>query len=220
MPNAFSTHVTNPSTEYPQAWERASKVKLLVLDVDGVLTNGQVWIGADGKEALKAFDIQDGLGIKLLEQSGIPTAIITGRHSKMVLARCEELGIKQVHMGVENKALALDQVLKSLGMTAKDCAVMGDDWPDLAMMKSADEITGPINLGNPGEFTIAELAAEVIKQTGVNPGIEYLPLPPDDPTRRQPDITRAKQTLGWEPTIELESGLAMTIEYFRGIFAN
>ena len=90
----------------------------------------------------------------------------------------------------------------------------------IAMMNSADEVTGPINLGNPGEFTIAELAAEVIKQTGVNPGIEYLPLPPDDPTRRQPDITRAKQTLGWEPTIELESGLAMTIEYFRGIFAS
>ncbi len=90
----------------------------------------------------------------------------------------------------------------------------------IAMMNSADEVTGPINLGNPGEFTIAELAAEVIKQTGVNPGIEYLPLPPDDPTRRQPDITRANQTLGWEPTIELESGLAMTIEYFRGIFAN
>jgi UDP-glucuronate decarboxylase len=90
----------------------------------------------------------------------------------------------------------------------------------IAMMNSADEVTGPINLGNPGEFTIAELAAEVIKQTGVNPGIEYLPLPPDDPTRRQPDITRAKQTLGWEPTIELESGLAMTIDYFRGIFAN
>ena len=90
----------------------------------------------------------------------------------------------------------------------------------IAMMNSADEVTGPINLGNPGEFTNAELAAEVIKQTGVNPGIEYLPLPPDDPTRRQPDITRAKQTLGWEPTIELESGLAMTIGYFRGIFAN
>ena len=90
----------------------------------------------------------------------------------------------------------------------------------IAMMNSADEVTGPINLGNPGEFTIAELAAEVIKQTGVNPGIEYLPLPPDDPTRRQPDITRAKQTLGWEPTIELESGLAMTIEYFRGVLTN
>lgn len=137
MPNAFGTHITNPESQYPQAWERAGQVKLLVLDVDGVLTNGQVWIGSDGKEALKAFDIQDGLGIKLLEQSGIPTAIITGRNSKMVLARCDELGIKHVHMGVENKALALNEVLKSLGLSASDCAVMGDDWPDLAMMKHA-----------------------------------------------------------------------------------
>ena len=87
----------------------------------------------------------------------------------------------------------------------------------IAMMDSGDEVTGPINLGNPGEFTIAELAAEVISQTGVDPGTEYLPLPPDDPTRRQPDITRAKQTLGWEPTIELQAGLAKTIEYFRGV---
>ena len=96
-----------------------------------------------------------------------------------------------------------------------------DDLIDglIAMMNSGDDVTGPINLGNPGEFTIAELAAEVIKQTGVDPGIEYLPLPPDDPTRRQPDITRAKQTLGWEPTIELKAGLAKTIEYFRGLFA-
>ena len=137
MPSAFNAHNTNPLTQHPQAWERAGQVKLLVLDVDGVLTNGQVWIGADGKESLKAFDIQDGLGIKLLEQCGIPTAIITGRNSKMVLARCEELGIKNVHMGVENKAIALDEVLKSLGLKQADCAVMGDDWPDLQMMKNA-----------------------------------------------------------------------------------
>ena len=137
MPSAFNTHNTNPLASYPQAWERASKIKLLVLDVDGVLTNGRVWIGAEGKESLKAFDIQDGLGIKLLEQCGIATAIITGRNSKMVLARCDELGIKHVHMGVENKSLALDEVLKSLGLSASDCAVMGDDWPDLAMMKNA-----------------------------------------------------------------------------------
>jgi 3-deoxy-D-manno-octulosonate 8-phosphate phosphatase (KDO 8-P phosphatase) len=129
MPSAFNTHNTNPLSNYPQAWERASKIKLLVLDVDGVLTNGQVWIGADGKESLKAFDIQDGLGIKLLEQCGIATAIITGRNSKMVLARCDELGIKHVHMGVENKALALEEVLKTLGLNTSDCAVMGDDWP-------------------------------------------------------------------------------------------
>jgi 3-deoxy-D-manno-octulosonate 8-phosphate phosphatase (KDO 8-P phosphatase) len=137
MSGAFNSHNTNPFSQYPQVLERASQVKLLVLDVDGVLTNGQIWIGADGKESLKAFDIQDGLGIKLLEQCGIPTAVITGRNSKMVLARCEELGIKHVHMGVVNKNAALDQVLKALQLASTDSAVMGDDWPDLAMMKNA-----------------------------------------------------------------------------------
>jgi UDP-glucuronate decarboxylase len=83
------------------------------------------------------------------------------------------------------------------------------------MMHSDDAVTGPINLGNPGEFTIAELADRVIALTGVNPGIDYLPLPTDDPTRRQPDITRARQTLGWEPSIPLEAGLLPTIQYFR-----
>lgn len=137
MPTAFNTHTTNQSTIHPQAWERAAQVKLLVLDVDGVLTNGQVFFGQDGKEALKAFDIQDGLGIKLLEKCGISTAIITGRNSKMVLARCDELGIKQVFMGVDNKAIALDELLKRCKLSAIDCAVMGDDWPDLPMMKHA-----------------------------------------------------------------------------------
>jgi UDP-glucuronate decarboxylase len=85
----------------------------------------------------------------------------------------------------------------------------------IAMMQSDDSVTGPINLGNPGEFTIAELAAEVIRQVGVDPGITKHPLPTDDPVRRQPDITRAKATLGWEPTIPLEQGLERTIEYFR-----
>jgi len=85
----------------------------------------------------------------------------------------------------------------------------------LALMHSPDGVTGPINLGNPGEFTIAELANLVIEQTGSSGGIEYLPLPQDDPVRRQPDITRAKQVLGWEPTIPLADGLARTIEYFR-----
>ena len=69
MPIAFNPHQTNPSVEFPQAWERAAQVKLLVLDVDGVLTNGQVFFGQDGKELMKAFDIQDGLGIKLLNNA-------------------------------------------------------------------------------------------------------------------------------------------------------
>ena len=85
----------------------------------------------------------------------------------------------------------------------------------VAMMHTDDSVTGPINLGNPGEFTIAELAAEVIRQVGVDPGITKHPLPTDDPVRRQPDITRAKAMLGWEPTIPLAEGLERTIEYFR-----
>ena len=85
----------------------------------------------------------------------------------------------------------------------------------IAMMNSEDEVTGPINLGNPGEFTIAELAHLVVEQTKTTSEFTYLPLPQDDPVRRQPDITRAKQQLGWEPTIALNEGLATTIEFFR-----
>jgi 3-deoxy-D-manno-octulosonate 8-phosphate phosphatase (KDO 8-P phosphatase) len=170
MPRAFNTHNTNPLTQFPQAWERAGKVKLLILDVDGVLTNGQVWIGADGKESLKAFDIQDGLGIKLLEQCGIPTAIITGRNSKMVLARCEELGIKHVHMGVENKAVALENILKSLGLKSADSAVMGDDWPDFQMMKSAGLKVCPAQ----GHEAVKEIAHLVTSRPGGSGAVREL----------------------------------------------
>ena len=85
----------------------------------------------------------------------------------------------------------------------------------IAMMATPHDVTGPINLGNPGEFTIAELADMVIRQTGTASTIEYRPLPQDDPARRQPDITRAKSTLGWEPTMPLADGLNRTIDYFR-----
>ena len=84
-----------------------------------------------------------------------------------------------------------------------------------AMMHSDDSVIGPINLGNPGEFTIGELAQLVIEKTGTSSAIEYFPLPQDDPIRRQPDISRAKATLGWEPTIALSEGLDTTIEFFR-----
>ena len=86
-----------------------------------------------------------------------------------------------------------------------------------AMMYSPRDVTGPINLGNPGEFTIAELADQVLAMTDSTSTIEYLPLPVDDPVRRQPDITRARTTLNWEPTIPLREGLERTIAYFRSI---
>jgi UDP-glucuronate decarboxylase len=94
-----------------------------------------------------------------------------------------------------------------------------DDLIDglMAMMASPDNVTGPINLGNPGEFTIAELADKVIRMTGTSTGIEYRPLPQDDPVRRQPNIDRARRELGWGPMIDLDEGLRRTINYFRSV---
>ena len=85
----------------------------------------------------------------------------------------------------------------------------------LSMMASSENVTGPINLGNPDEFTIAELADAVIRMTGTEAGIEYRALPQDDPVRRQPDIARAKRELGWEPIISLPQGLRRTVDYFK-----
>ena len=94
-----------------------------------------------------------------------------------------------------------------------------DDLIDglMAMMASPNSVTGPINLGNPGEFTIAELADKVIRMTGTSAGIEYRPLPQDDPVRRQPNIDRARRELGWGPMIDLDEGLRRTINYFRSV---
>jgi len=83
------------------------------------------------------------------------------------------------------------------------------------LMNTGDEITGPINVGNPGEFTILQLAEMVIRMTGAKSKIIYMPLPSDDPMQRKPDITKARNILGWEPKIPLEEGLKKTIEYFK-----
>ena len=87
------------------------------------------------------------------------------------------------------------------------------------LMDSPDELTGPVNTGNPGEFTIKELAEKVIELTGSSSRIEYEPLPKDDPTQRQPDISLAKEKLGWEPKINLEDGLKKTIPYFEKLIS-
>lgn len=85
----------------------------------------------------------------------------------------------------------------------------------MRMMATGDEVIGPINLGNPGEFTMLELAELVLELTGSQSKLIFQPLPSDDPTRRRPDITRAQNTLGWEPTVQLREGLAKTIEFFK-----
>ena len=92
-----------------------------------------------------------------------------------------------------------------------------DDLVDglIRLMESADDTTGPVNLGNPGEFTMLELAEQVILQTGSKSTIDFKPLPSDDPKQRQPDISLARVQLGWEPTINLRTGLRETIAYFK-----
>ncbi|PTS88048.1 MULTISPECIES: UDP-glucuronic acid decarboxylase family protein [unclassified Caulobacter] len=88
----------------------------------------------------------------------------------------------------------------------------------IRLMNTGDNVTGPVNLGNPGEFTIRALAEMVVAQTGSRSTITYLPLPSDDPRQRRPDISLARETLdGWQPTIDLEQGLARTIAYFDGL---
>ena len=86
-----------------------------------------------------------------------------------------------------------------------------------AMMRTPDGVTGPVNLGNPGEFTVRELAETIIRITGSKSKIVYKPLPQDDPARRKPDVSLARELLGWTPSVSLEDGLRQTIDYFRNL---
>ena len=111
--------------------ERARGIKLLALDVDGVLSDGKLYYGNDGEE-LKCFSILDGLGIKLLQDQGIIVAIITGRESNIVSRRARELSIQHVVQGREDKITALNELLEQTGLTLEQTAYMGDDLPDLS----------------------------------------------------------------------------------------
>ncbi len=131
-------------TDSPQPHPNARLVRLLVLDVDGVLTDGHLWFGNSGEE-LKAFDIQDGLGIKLLARGGIATAIITGRRSALVARRAQELGIQHLLQGREDKQEALIELCADLGLNPAETAYMGDDLPDLGAIRAAGFGIAPAN---------------------------------------------------------------------------
>jgi 3-deoxy-D-manno-octulosonate 8-phosphate phosphatase (KDO 8-P phosphatase) len=111
-----------------------SSLRLLVLDVDGVMTDGRLYYGAAG-ELGKSFHARDGLGIKALLAAGFEIAVISGRNSPATAQRCLELGIEHVRLGVEDKAIALSQLLDSLGLTAAQCVGMGDDASDLPVLQ-------------------------------------------------------------------------------------
>lgn len=112
---------------------RAAKVKLMIFDVDGVLTDGSLHYGADG-EALKTFNVHDGLGIKLLQESGVLTAIISARISAQVAKRAADLGFNFVHQGGHDKLTPFNALLEKAGVTAAQVGFIGDDVVDLPIL--------------------------------------------------------------------------------------
>jgi 3-deoxy-D-manno-octulosonate 8-phosphate phosphatase (KDO 8-P phosphatase) len=115
------------------ALEKAAATRLMIFDVDGVLTDGGLYYGADG-EALKRFNALDGHGIKMLQQSGVATAIITARQSPFVIRRAKDLGIAHVFQGVHDKRVAFSQLLQQTGLTPAGCGYLGDDVIDLPVL--------------------------------------------------------------------------------------
>jgi len=110
-------------------------VRLLVLDVHGVLTDGRLYFGPRG-ESLKVFHVRDGLGIVQLRRAAVAVAVISGRRSPMVNVRCRELGIAHVHQGVADKLAVLTRLCARLKLTPGECACIGDDLPDLPLLQA------------------------------------------------------------------------------------
>lgn len=158
--------------------QRAARVRLMVLDVDGVLTDGRLYIGAGG-EAFKAFDVRDGHGIKLLQEGGVEVALLTARSSDIVAARARELGIARVLQGQSDKLAGLQQLRAASGCAVEHCGYMGDDWPDLAPLAQAgfaatvadavDEVKAAahwVAAAPGGRGAVRQLAAFVLRAQG------------------------------------------------------
>lgn len=117
----------------PDALERARRIRLMILDVDGVLTDGRLWYGPAG-EALKAFHALDGHGLKLLAESGVRCALLSGRRSAAVAARAAELGIEQVLQGIDDKLSSYRELLGRHQLAPEHTGYMGDEWVDLPVL--------------------------------------------------------------------------------------
>ncbi len=129
-------------------------VRLLVLDVDGVLTDGRLYFGPRG-EALKVFHVRDGFGLVQLRHAGLTVAVISGRRSPMVTVRCRELGIAPVYQGVEDKLAVLMRLCARLKITPAECACIGDDLPDLPLVRAVAH-----------SFAVADAHPEVLRAAG------------------------------------------------------
>ena len=122
--------------------QRAARVKLVIFDVDGVLTDGRLHYGAGGEE-LKVFHVHDGVGIKRLQEAGVKVAIISGRESAAVTRRMQDLGVAHVFQGDEQKLPIFERLLQKLGLEPGQVAHMGDDLPDLPLLERAGLAVAP-----------------------------------------------------------------------------
>ena len=134
-----------PSLNFsPELLLRAQNVKVVFLDVDGVLTDGGLFMNGDG-ELIKRFNSLDGHGLKLLRRAGVEVAVITGRDSPALRTRLAELGVTQAFYKIENKLEKAELVLKALNLNWQQACAMGDDWPDLPMMQRSALSCAPAN---------------------------------------------------------------------------
>jgi 3-deoxy-D-manno-octulosonate 8-phosphate phosphatase (KDO 8-P phosphatase) len=148
----------------PETVSRARKVRLLLLDVDGVMTDGTLYLDNDGVEA-KGFNIMDGLGIKLLRDAGIQVGIVTGRTSEVVARRARELGLNHLVQGCKDKAGAAAEILEREGLDWEVLAYVGDDLIDLGVMDRAGLAVAP-----PGGAPEARAAAHHVTRAAAGRG--------------------------------------------------
>ena len=123
--------------DFSSIQRRASRIKLLLMDCDGVLTDGRLWLTEDGGEQ-KTFNTHDGLGLALLHRAGLSSGIISGRSSTAVERRARELGVQFVRQGDPNKTEAFHEILKQAGVNENEVAFIGDDLPDIPLMRLSE----------------------------------------------------------------------------------
>lgn len=144
--------------------EKAKPVRLLILDVDGILTTGKLFYSAQHQE-IKDFHVRDGMGIKLLQQTGVSVAVISGRTSEAVKKRMQELDIEYIFLGDDKKLPLYEQLKQQLGLEDKEIACMGDDLPDLPMLRRAG-----LALTVPQAPDIIQQYADLVTKTAAGEG--------------------------------------------------
>lgn len=143
------------------ALEKARDIQLLLLDVDGVLTDGNLLYSGNGEES-KAFNTQDGFGLRLLREAGVEVGVITARKSEVVARRATELKMRHIYQGVANKNEAFKEVMRVTGLKPYQIAYMGDDWLDLVLLQQAGLALVPAN----GAREVKEIAHFITERSG------------------------------------------------------